>query len=204
MSVASPVATPLAQSSGHELGGNKSPSPQGAKGKEVMEIDDNDLGHLSYDLELDDIDDDLPHSTIVRDDHDLASEGDNMQEDWPHSFANPSVSSGAGGGRTLTGRGGLDGTPVVEPDGQAPRSSTLLEDSSSNRDDRSMEIDNACPGQFIDIGHLDDSEHKVGKSKRKQLKKNKSPGKQNGGHKGGQEGAKRERRNQAEDLVSDH
>jgi len=32
-----------------------------------MEIDDNDLGHLSYGLELDDIDDDLHHSTIVRD-----------------------------------------------------------------------------------------------------------------------------------------
>jgi len=67
-----------------------------------------------------------------------------------------------------------------------------------------MEIDNACPGQFIDIGHLDDSEHKVGNPKRKQLKKKKSPGKQNGGHKGGREGAKRERRNQAEDLGSDH
>jgi len=32
-----------------------------------MEIDNNDLGHLSYGLELDDIDHDLPHSTIVRD-----------------------------------------------------------------------------------------------------------------------------------------
>ena len=46
-----------------------------------MEIDDNDLGHLSYGLELDDIDDDLPHSTIVRDDHDLLSESDRMYED---------------------------------------------------------------------------------------------------------------------------
>ena len=76
MSVASPVTTPLVQSSGHELDGNKSPSPQGAKGKEAMEIDDNDLGHLSYGLEQDDIDDDLPHSTIVTDDHDLVSDGD--------------------------------------------------------------------------------------------------------------------------------
>ena len=82
----------------------------------------------------------------MRDDHNLASEGDDMQEDWPHSFTNPSVSSGAGGGRTLTGRGRLDGTPVAEPGGQAPKSSTLLEDSSSNRDDGSMEIDNTCPG----------------------------------------------------------
>ena len=32
-----------------------------------MEIDDNDLGHLSYGLELYDIDDALLHSTIVRD-----------------------------------------------------------------------------------------------------------------------------------------
>ena len=52
-----------------------------------MEIDDNDLGHLSYSLELDDIDDELPHSTIVRDDHDLVSEGDWMQEELQHSPA---------------------------------------------------------------------------------------------------------------------
>jgi len=71
MSVVSPVTAPLAQSSGHRLGGNKSPSSQGAKGKEAMEIDDNDLGHLSYSLEQDDIDDDLPHSTFVSDEHDL-------------------------------------------------------------------------------------------------------------------------------------
>jgi len=32
-----------------------------------MEIDDNDLGHLSYGIELDDIDDDLPNSITVRD-----------------------------------------------------------------------------------------------------------------------------------------
>ena len=64
----------------------------------------------------------------------------------------------------------------------------LLEDFSSNRDDRLMEIDNTCLGQLIDIVHLDASEHKVGKLKRKQLRKKKSPGKQKGG-KGGQEGA---------------
>ena len=67
-----------------------------------------------------------------------------------------------------------------------------------------MEIDNACLGQLIDIVHLDESEQKVGKPKRKQLKKKKSPGTRIGGHKGGQEGAKREWRNQAEDLGSDH
>jgi len=38
MSVPSSVTTPLAQSSGHELGGNKSPSPQGAKGKEAWKL----------------------------------------------------------------------------------------------------------------------------------------------------------------------
>jgi len=78
----------------------------------------------------------------------------------------------------------------------------LLEDSSSNRDDRSMEIDNACLGQLIDIVHLDDSQHKVGKPRQKQLKKKKSTGKRNGGHQGGQQDAKR--RYQAEDLGSDH
>jgi len=36
-----------------------------------MEIDDNDLGNMLYGLELDDIEDDLPNSTIVPDDHDL-------------------------------------------------------------------------------------------------------------------------------------
>jgi len=67
MSVASPVTAPLARSSGHGRDVNKSPSPQGAKGKETMQTNDNDLGHLLYGLELDDIDDDLPHSTIERD-----------------------------------------------------------------------------------------------------------------------------------------
>jgi len=81
MSVASPVTAPLAKSSGHGRGDNKSPSPQGATVKEAMEIDDNDLVHLAYGLRLDDNDDDLPHSTIVRDNHDLVSEGDGMQEE---------------------------------------------------------------------------------------------------------------------------
>jgi len=67
-----------------------------------------------------------------------------------------------------------------------------------------MKIDNACLGQLIDIVHLDDSEHKVGKPRRKQFKKKKSPGKQNGGHRGGQEGTKWEQRHQAEDLGSYH
>jgi len=52
-----------------------------------MEIDNNDLGHLSYGLEQDDDDDDLPHSTIVRDDHDLVSKGNGMQEELPYSPA---------------------------------------------------------------------------------------------------------------------
>ena len=78
---------PLAQSSGHGLGGNASPSSQSAKGKEALEIDDNDLWHLSYGLEQDNIDDNLPHSTIVRHDHDLVSEGDGMQEELPYSPA---------------------------------------------------------------------------------------------------------------------
>ena len=120
MSVVAPVTAPLANSSGHGLSGKKSFSPQGAKGKEATEIDNNDLGHLSYGLEQNNIDDDLSHLTIVRDNHDLASDGDRMQENWPHSSTNPSVSSGAGGGRTLTGRSGLDGTPAAEPGGQAP------------------------------------------------------------------------------------
>jgi len=87
MSVVAPVTAPLAQSSGHGLGGNKPPSPQGAKGKDVMEIDNNDLGHLLYGLEQDSDDDDLPHSTIVRDDHDLVSESDGMQEELQSSPA---------------------------------------------------------------------------------------------------------------------
>jgi len=90
MSVASSVTVPLAKPSDHGCGVNKSPCPQGAKGKEAMEIDDNELGHLSYSLELDDIDNDLPHSTIVRDDHDLLSEGDGnhgMQKDLAYSPA---------------------------------------------------------------------------------------------------------------------
>ena len=66
-SVASSVTTPLAKPTGHGRGVNKSPCPQGAKGKEAMEIDNNDLGHLSYGLELDDSEEELPSSTIVRD-----------------------------------------------------------------------------------------------------------------------------------------
>jgi len=71
MSVVAPVTALLAKSSDHELSGNKSSSPQGAKGKKAMEIEDNDFGHLSNGLEQDNIDNDLPHSSIVRDDHDL-------------------------------------------------------------------------------------------------------------------------------------
>jgi len=105
LSVVGPVTTPLAKSSGHGLSGNKPTSPQGAKGKEALEIDDNELGHLQHCLELDNVGDDLLHSRFVLTDHDLALEGDGMQEDWPHSSAIPPVSSEAGDGRTLTGRG---------------------------------------------------------------------------------------------------
>jgi len=52
MPVASSVTTPQAKSSGHGRGSNRSPSPEGAKGKEAMEIDGNDLGHLSHGHEL--------------------------------------------------------------------------------------------------------------------------------------------------------
>jgi len=93
MSVASPVTTPLGQSSGHGLGGNKSPSPQGDKGKEPMETDNNNLGHLQHILELDNVADDLPHSRFVLTDHNLALEGDKTHEDWPHISAIPLVSS---------------------------------------------------------------------------------------------------------------
>jgi len=84
------------------------------------------------------------------------------------------------------------------------RDNALLKDSSSNRDDGSIEIDHTCLWQLIDIVHLNDSEHKVSKPKRKQLKKKKSSGRQHGGNKNGQAGTKRKRRNQAEDLGSDH
>jgi len=50
--VVSTVTTPLAKSPGHRLSGNKTPSPQGYKGKEAMEFDDDDLGHLSYNLTM--------------------------------------------------------------------------------------------------------------------------------------------------------
>jgi len=51
------------------------------------------------------------------------------------------------------------------------RDYALLEDSLSNMGDGSMEIDNACLEQLIDILQLDESEEKVGKPKQKQLKK---------------------------------
>jgi len=80
MSVVSSVTTPLEKSSGQGRGDNRSPSPQGTKGKEAMEVDDNGLGHLPYGLELDNVADDLPHSRFVLTDHDLASEDDKMQD----------------------------------------------------------------------------------------------------------------------------
>jgi len=84
MTAVSTVTTSLAKSFVHGLSGNTSPSPQGAKGMGAMEIDDNYLGHLSYGLELDDIENDLPNSTIVPNDHNLVSEGSRMQKDLPY------------------------------------------------------------------------------------------------------------------------
>jgi len=52
MPAVSAVTAPLLKSSSHGPSGNKSPSPQGNKGKEAMEIDDIDLGHLQYTLEF--------------------------------------------------------------------------------------------------------------------------------------------------------
>jgi len=68
-------------------------------------------------------------------------------------------------------------------DGQ--RDNAVLENSLSDRGDGSMEIDNACLAQLIDVVRLGDSEHKVAKPKqthfaipkRKHFKKKKSPGK---------------------------
>jgi len=47
-------------------------------------------------------------------DHDLASEGDGMQEDCPHSSAISPVSSEAGDGRTLIGRGGMGNLNLMQ------------------------------------------------------------------------------------------
>ena len=87
MTAVSTVTTSLAKSFVNGMsggGGNTSPSPQGVKSMEAMEIDDNYLGHLSYGLELDDIENDLPNSTMVPNDHNLVSEGYRMQEDLPY------------------------------------------------------------------------------------------------------------------------
>jgi len=84
MTAVTAVIAPLAKSLGHRLSGDKATSPQGAKDKEAMEIDDNDFRHLSYGLELDYIEDDQPNSAIVPDDHDLVSEGDETQKDLPY------------------------------------------------------------------------------------------------------------------------
>jgi len=48
-----------------------------------METVNDDLGHLSQSLELDDVANDLSHSRLVLDAHDLAVEDDQMQEDLP-------------------------------------------------------------------------------------------------------------------------
>jgi len=144
MSVASSVTTPLAQSSGHKLGGNTPPSPQGAKGKKAMEIDDNDLGNLSYGLEQDDTDDDLPHSTTVRDNHDLVSEGegDGMQEDL--SYQNDRVS---------TSMGRLYGE--VAQDGQSSKRSEVV---TGLVLDSAMELDSTY---LHDLDDVDNQQHDI-------------------------------------------
>ena len=81
-------------------------------------------------------------------DHNLASEGDEMQEDWPYSSATPLVSSGADDGKTLTGRGGLDGKPDTEQDRQAPRSSEAV-GWSLPQQQHTTDIDGATPRQRL-------------------------------------------------------
>ena len=113
---------------------------------------------------------------------------------------------GMSGTTTLSAQGDT-GKDVMEIDekhienlADGLRDNVLLRD----RDDGSMEMDNACFGQSMESVNLDDSEHKVGRPRLKQLNKNKSLGKKNEGHKGGQASAEREPRNQPEDLGSDH
>jgi len=153
MSVASSVTTPLEKSSGHERGDNRSPSPQGAKGKDAMEIDGNDLGHLSYGLELDDIN--LPHSTIVRNDHDLVSEGDGMQEDL--SYQND---------RVLTSGGRLYGEVDAAQDGQSSQRSEVV---TRLVLDSAMELDSTY---LHDLDDVDNQQHDIHTTKaRKRTKK---------------------------------
>jgi len=52
-----------------------------------MKIDDNDLRHLSYGLELENLEDDLPNSIIMPDDHGLVSEGKDIEKDLPYRSA---------------------------------------------------------------------------------------------------------------------
>jgi len=53
---------------------------------------DNDFGHLTHSLKVDNVADDLPHSRLVLDDNNLASEDNKMQEDLLHSSAIARVS----------------------------------------------------------------------------------------------------------------
>lgn len=72
--------------------------------KDAMETGDDDLGHMTHDLELNHVADDLPHSRLTSDDHNLALEGNEMQEDFPHNSAIAPVLPGAGQCGVLTGR----------------------------------------------------------------------------------------------------
>jgi len=72
--------------------------------KDAMETGDDDLDHMTHDLELDHVANDLPHSRLTSDDHNLALEGNEMQEDFLHNSAIAPVSPGAGQGGVFTGR----------------------------------------------------------------------------------------------------
>ena len=51
----------------------------GRKKNKLSQVYNKDLGHVKNRLEPGEIADGLPRSTLVTDDHDLASEGDKMQ-----------------------------------------------------------------------------------------------------------------------------
>jgi len=161
MSVASSVTTALEKSSGHERGDNRSPSPQGAKGKEAMEIDGNDLGHLSYGLELDDIN--LPCSTIVRDEHDLVSEGEGMQEDL--SYQNDRVSNS---------RGRLYGEVDAAQDGQSSQRSEVV---TGLVLDSAMELDSTYLHDLDDVDNQQHDIHTIKARKRTKKTNRRSAGK---------------------------
>ena len=70
----------------HDLVTSTSRSVLRGRGKDAMMTDNDDLGHLTHGLELDNVVNDLPHSRPALDDHHLALEGHEMQEDFNDSF----------------------------------------------------------------------------------------------------------------------